>query len=137
MDPNISFDPNKLSEDEKNAILNKIESNSAASDCSNCIIWTKKAQKNGYPQMKLTTKIAAKFGNPDRPFNPASILVSLNTDIILYKNTHTRLSHLCHNKFCVNIHHLVMEPLATNIQRNGCRDNNFCTGHSNSPNCQL
>ena len=137
MDTSASFDPDKLTLEEKDFILNKIENNTSVSPTSSCILWAKKAQKNGYPQMKLNSKIAAKFGNPDRPFNPASILYSIKKNVVLLKVTDMRLSHLCHVKFCVNLEHLIIEPLATNIQRNGCRGNHKCVGHGNSPDCLL
>jgi hypothetical protein len=45
------------------------------------------------------------------------------------------LSHLCHQKACINAEHLSQEPLATNIQRNNCIENGHCFGHTIYPNC--
>ena len=135
MDPLVTFDPHKLTPDEKQFLINKIDTNSEVDINNNCKLWTKIAKKNGYPQMKLGTTIAAKFGNPDRPFNPASIYYSITHNFVLLKTTNIRLSHRCHNKFCVNMNHIIMETMATNIQRNGCRDNQQCTGHGTAPMC--
>ena len=135
MDDSVTFDPHKLTLEERKFILDKIEANSQQNEDNQCKLWTKKASKNGYPQMKTNSKIAAKFGNADRPFNPSSLLYSLTHNFILFKVNNLRMSHICHNKFCVNIDHIIMEPLATNIQRNSCRDNHRCSGHGTSPFC--
>lgn len=36
------------------------------------------------------------------------------------------VSHLCHNSWCMNPRHFVMETLAENKGRNGCPSGNFC-----------
>ena len=47
----------------------------------------------------------------------------------------TVISHLCHNKSCININHLSLEPQAINIERKECyknkskRERNTCKGH--------
>ena len=38
-------------------------------------------------------------------------------------------SHLCHNKLCVNIDHLSLEPHSVNTQRRACVTNGRCIGH--------
>lgn len=39
------------------------------------------------------------------------------------------ISHLCHNGFCVNYHHLSHEPHSVNIDRERCRGAGRCYGH--------
>ena len=58
VDANISFDPKRLTEAETTALMNKIRDYSTPVDNSGCRNWTKSALKNGYPQMKLTVKVA-------------------------------------------------------------------------------
>ena len=134
---NVSFDPALLTQEEANMLLDKIKQNSVECQDSACRNWAKNALKNGYPQMKIGVGIAAKFGNPNRPFNPACILYSITNNFKLYKQNNIRLSHICHNKLCLNIDHLVMEELSTNIQRNCCYGNGDCSGHPNKIDCIL
>ena len=126
---NVSFDPQLLTQEEARFLLDKIRENSIQSQDSECKNWSKRSLKNGYPQMKITVPIAYKFGNPNRPFNPACILYSISNNFKLYKQSNIRLSHLCHNKLCLNINYLTMEELSTNIQRNRCYGNRVCSGH--------
>ena len=53
------------------------------------------------------------------------------------------ISHLCHNKGCINFEHLHMEPHAINQQRIKCRNHHpnhrgpktICIGHNEYPDC--
>ena len=45
------------------------------------------------------------------------------------------VSHLCHNKACIDHTHLSLEPAATNAQRQLCVDGKHCLGHVGYSNC--
>jgi hypothetical protein len=46
------------------------------------------------------------------------------------------VSHLCHNRICVNIHHLVNEPRSINLNRKECKRDGVCT-QLHTPHCLL
>jgi hypothetical protein len=47
------------------------------------------------------------------------------------------VSHLCHNKLCINIAHLSYESPAINNARQICRADGQCTGHWGHKKCML
>ena len=53
------------------------------------------------------------------------------------------ISHLCHNKSCINFSHLSLEPHSTNQQRMTCKTysrgpkTSKCIGHQQYPDCIL
>lgn len=47
------------------------------------------------------------------------------------------VSHLCHNKLCINIDHLSLEPAHINVERNTCKNSRACKGHNAFKNCIL
>lgn len=118
------FNPFLLSEDEKSILTNKISQRSHQSEGNNgCITWNLSVNSSGYPQMKLGQHFDKFFKN--KPYSPAHILFSIQNNIILNAPFH-ELSHLCHNKLCLNIEHLSYEPSVINTQRNVCKDRNSC-----------
>ena len=44
-------------------------------------------------------------------------------------DTHMHISHLCHNKQCINILHLSMEPQSVNNSQMSCVAERQCAGH--------
>ena len=46
-------------------------------------------------------------------------------------------SHLCHNKKCINISHINMEPRQVNVRRKACIGEGRCLGHGEEPECLL
>ena len=44
-------------------------------------------------------------------------------------------SHLCHNKQCILINHMVMEPHKINVARQECNRKKQCLGHDGYPKC--
>ena len=44
------------------------------------------------------------------------------------------VSHLCHNKFCILLSHLTLEPKARNLYRRACNKRRSCYGHM-GPKC--
>ena len=53
----------------------------------------------------------------------------------LHRSIH--VSHLCHNKLCINVSHLSYESQKMNNQRQICRAEGQCTGHRGKPKCKL
>ena len=50
---------------------------------------------------------------------------------------HLDASHLCHNKTCILVGHVSLEPRAINCQRRRCVSEGQCLGHAPFPNCLL
>ena len=46
-------------------------------------------------------------------------------------------SHLCHNKICVRLSHLSLEPRQVNLSRKRCVKAGQCKGHLSYPECLL
>ena len=47
------------------------------------------------------------------------------------------VSHLCHNKLCIQKDHLNLEPKAVNLSRKMCITGGQCIGHGEYPQCRL
>ena len=47
----------------------------------------------------------------------------------------TDVSHLCHNRLCVNIAHLSLEPRCVNEHRRHCKSIRYCTNHDGYARC--
>ena len=58
-----------------------------------------------------------------------------NSPVQLCSSIH--VSHVCHNKPCVNIDHLLYEPASVNNARKVCTKNGECTGHRAIKRCLL
>jgi hypothetical protein len=43
------------------------------------------------------------------------------------------VSHLCHQKLCVNVHHLIIEPRANNSARQACNNVGRCLEKQHDP----
>ena len=136
------FDPKNISEDEKSALKNKILSNSGDIDNKGHILWALKPNKTtGYPELKLPSILANRFGIFSAK-NPGHMLFIMERNLILNCVNHD-MSHLCHNKLCINPQHLNYEPRWVNHARKTCVRNNVCGGHRveqhdlHFPNCIL
>lgn len=135
-DTNISFDPSLLTAVQKHTLTDKIHEKTLYGNGEACDIWRASVNSSGYPQMKLGKDIEQITGC-HRPINPACLLYSIENSFVLLKHTDIRLSHLCHQKKCVKLSHIIMEPLATNSQRQFCAQSKVCTGHTVYPNCKF
>ena len=67
-----------------------------------------------------------------------AMMVKLNT----FALSGGHVSHLCHNKYCINEDHLSLEPQYVNNQREFCRSNikdgkRSCSHHNPFPDCIL
>ena len=119
------FDPSKCSEEEIDSLKDKIHRNSVQNNANDCLEWTRSCGKSGYPQMRLGQAFYERFNNI--PYNPAHLLYTIQHKITLDKGY--EISHLCHNKRCVNYEHLSYEPKAVNAARNQCCHSRVCITH--------
>ena len=126
MDPNISFDPNKLSNEEKVKLKARLELTYDGEDPDGCKVFKLKARKKDKkkkymsPEWKIGSNIAQHFSNPDRPFNPCAIAYSLEHSVQLLKKSDMDISHLCGYVLCLNTNHLTQESHADNSSRRTC-----------------
>lgn len=49
-------------------------------------------------------------------------------------NNKVECSHICHNKLCVNVNHIVLEPHAINLDRLHCKNQGLCS-KCHKPHC--
>lgn len=92
-----------------------------------CTVWSKALNTSGYPTKK--------FRLPNYPI-PKNILVSrllfsFATGTVLggQYSEGLQMSHLCHNKKCLNLDHLNLEPRGINNLRRSCVWGGACSGH--------
>ena len=96
-----------------------------------CVHWKGRKTRKGYPRYSCTIKAL-----PSR-----DVLVHRFVYFITHQHADDKdnmgVSHICHNKLCVNPYHLVLEPTGINNKRNLCVRKNTCTGHVNGIPCIL
>lgn len=128
------FDPSLLSDNERNCIKDKILSRTDFQiNPPHCLLWTMSCSGSGYPQMKIGKVFESRFGS--KPVNPAHILYAFKNDIAIDDGT-KEISHLCHNKMCLNVDHLSYELKIINLQRKHCVSiGGACIGHTGYANC--
>lgn len=51
--------------------------------------------------------------------------------------SHLQISHRCHHKLCINVHHLSLEEAAVNMQRMTCYEFKVCSHHGRYADCIL
>lgn len=83
-------------------------------------------QNSGYPTLHITIP-----GTGRRHLTLSRLMyMCCKREILL----HGDVSHLCHNKMCINIDHLVLESRAQNNKRQICNANKSCT-RAHEPPC--
>lgn len=95
-----------------------------------CFVWTGQIDKYGYGVLRLTVdekrinlrphSIAYYLSDPSEKLQPAM-----------------HVSHLCHNKVCVNVGHMSYEPQRVNNSRMVCAANGECRSHRGYQKCIL
>lgn len=113
----------------KETLLNRIKAHSVPKECTGCRIWQKSVSSSGYPQIKVTVH---SWGG--KPQSVHRLVYFLSGGEITPGD---QISHLCHNRLCVEVTHLSSEPPAINSQRNNCKTENNCAGHEPYANCLL
>ena len=117
----------KLTQEYRNALEQRVSNYSQPHDLTGCILWTRSTGGSGYPQLNITVN-----GWGKRPVSVHQLVYILNNNDI--DTTRYEISHLCGNKLCVNIAHLVQESPVQNSQRKTCHHEGRCFGHR-GPDC--
>jgi len=104
----------------------------------NCLIWTGAISSSHYGVISRQKKL---FKVHRVAYAICKNLISFNTDhdgLMILINSKQEISHLCHNRLCINVDHLSLEPHAINNQRLRCKNNLLCSGnHKGFQNCLL
>jgi hypothetical protein len=120
------FNTSLLNPDELYILKRKMENNSKLDEKTGCLLWERSSSSSGYPQMKLGKIFHNRFGG--NPVNPAHIYFCITNNAILNKQGF-EISHLCHEKKCINSTHLTYEPQYINAAREICKRDNYCHSH--------
>jgi hypothetical protein len=124
-----AFNFNLVSPAYKQTLYHRFERKSE--QINGCRVWTGAKNSSGYPQTKIKD-----------PESGENIVLSVHRVVFgLQSNRNIdnpgyQVSHLCHNRACIQYNHLNFETAATNTQRSRqCVPNRACEGHVNEPNC--
>ena len=119
---------------ERKRLIKKIAANTRTHVTNNpyrCVIWKGRKNVKGYPRLSVTIQALP------------SVQVYVHRFVYMLKYTQHEciqgldVSHLCHNKLCVNHHHLIIETKAENNKRKECLTLGRCNSHSNGFQCLL
>ena len=97
-----------------------------------CFIWLGARSSSGYGMIKV------KLGGDSEPSKVIGVhrlmlMCQLRTVVL---PADLQVSHLCHNKMCVNKVHICLEPDYVNMQRRtACQPKSRCTGHGAYNSC--
>ena len=120
-------------------ILHDLKRNSTVLACGhNCIEWNGACTDTGYGRKRVTWPDGQK--SIEKTHRLAFMAYNkILPDKLLKTNEFGQqldVSHLCHNKKCINEDHLVHEPHVTNMDRNGCFASGYCSKR-HKPYCLL
>jgi len=114
-------------------MMKKIASSASSKDpLTGCKIWTGKPTKNGYARTRTCDK---EEKVPSTVFY-VHRLVKKDSDrktLLAGKD----VSHLCHNRLCVNPKHLTVETRKQNNERKVCLKRGVCRGHGSRSRCLI
>ncbi len=94
-----------------------------------CHIWKGACTPNGYGVLRCS------FRGKRLRLKAHRALYFLETKHAMSSKMH--VSHLCHNKLCVNIKHLSYEPQNINNNRQICAHEGLCHGHYGYSGCKI
>lgn len=109
----------------------KLAENTKAHPNGQCLIWTGYVSKAGYGRFRYRDPRdhCAAADHKTCTAHRIAVMVNLkNLDI----SANVQASHLCNNKLCVNIEHLVLESSSVNCQRRTCFRICRCNRHFDS-----
>ena len=95
-----------------------------------CHVWYGMTREHGYGVIRPT------FRGKKQVFTVHRLQYFLSNNCHFTDKSY-HVSHLCHNKLCLNIEHLSLEPAEVNIERNQCKRLQTCFGHNGFKNCVL
>lgn len=120
------FDYSQVNACEKLELKGKCEINATLNEQNGCLLWCRSCNSAGYPQMKLGKTFSNRF--VAKPFSPVHIAYSMEFNVVLNKPNY-EISHLCHNKKCINVYHVNYETNAINASRQACCREQKCYSH--------
>ena len=110
----------------------KLDQKSVPGPNGQCLLWTGYVDRHGYGMINV--KLGPnKWANRGVHRISALIHKKLSFDDI----EHFDVSHLCHNKLCINPQHLNVEDSETNNNRMTCINVRRCMHHIPHPDCLL
>ena len=95
-----------------------------------CTIWLGPKTSSGYGMIRTHFR-----GDRIKLVAHRLIFSLHHPNVSMSKNLH--VSHICHNKACIEILHLSLETASINNKRQICRNMGECTGHYGFPKCIL
>jgi hypothetical protein len=109
------------------SIRQKLDANCQPHENGQCVIWTGYVGKNGYGQFRYKDPRDAPNANhrTRTSHRVALMLRCRNFDVPASRQA----SHLCNNKLCLNVEHLVFEGNSNNNLRKTCFSQSRCCGH--------
>ena len=97
---------------------------------SGCKVWKGGTSRNGYGELRITIRgkrIRLKAHRAVYALAHRTLTMTDTMDV----------SHVCHNKLCVNLEHLSYEPHSVNNNRMVCKNDGECYGHHGFMDCIL
>lgn len=109
-----------------------------------CVVWTGATDRDGYGRVRVTwpTTGRRKIERVAR----LAYMVKSEEDCLPSRQqvgpdgsaVTVEVSHLCHNRLCINPAHLHLEPKSVNAERRHCVKQNRCIrNHGGHPNCLI
>ncbi len=128
------LDTTAIQEERKVYYLQKILNSTVQQGPHGCRVWQNPVGGNGYPRMRITLVA----GGGSSQYSVHQVVLACSTGTVLDR-PFFEVSHLCHNKLCVEVTHLTYEPKVVNVQRRNCVAEGHCFGHQgqDSPDCLL
>jgi len=110
----------------------KLKMHSSAHPNGKCVLWTGCKNKKGYGQFRYRDpRDASSAGHKTRTAHRVALMVHIaDFDV----PASLQASHLCNNKLCINVDHLVFESCKINNERKNCFSYFRCTGHEDTNN---
>lgn len=100
------------------------------SKCGDCHPWQGRTDKDGYGELRI------KFRGSRICLKAHRVVFALSNPHLVLKSS-SDVSHLCHNRQCVNLQHLSYEPHSVNNNRMPCKLDGECSGHHGFQDCHM
>lgn len=98
---------------------------------NSCHTWHGRKDAYGYGEMLL------QFRGVRLGLKVHRVVFALDHPNISLNSASYDVSHLCHNRLCVNVQHLSYEPHSINNNRLVCKNDGECHGHYGFKDCLL
>lgn len=117
-----------------NHLRNKLEAKSErVGGLRGCVLWKGGVGSNGYGFIRVSWP---EEGSKVERVHRVALMVEMRLTRSQFPGANLEVSHLCHEKLCVNPMHLSLEPHATNQERIHCMQQGVCSGaHHPHPRC--